>query len=102
LNVNIPNIRREEIKGVAFTRHGKRVYGDSIQETYNPWGEKHYWIGGGKPYWELGQDIDIDAVQQKLVSVTPLHLDMTNYDALIFLRKKWNLSGIMKKIDEKV
>jgi 5'-nucleotidase len=102
LNVNIPNIRRDEIKGIKLTRHGKRVYEDSIQETFNPWGEKFYWIGGGRPYWEFGEDVDIDTVLQHFVSVTPLHLDMTNYDALAFLKNKWNLTELMDKIDEKV
>ncbi len=102
LNINIPNVRKEEIKGVKFTRQGKRVYDDSIQETYNPWGEKHYWIGGGKPYWEHGADTDIEAIQTNFISVTPIHLDLTNFDALSFLREKWAVLDTWNKIDEKV
>ncbi len=89
LNVNIPNLRKEEICGIKFTRQGKRIYDDSIQETYSPWGEKHYWIGGGNPFWERGEDTDIETVKANFVSITPIHLDMTNYDALSFLDKKW-------------
>jgi 5'-nucleotidase len=89
LNVNIPNLPRDEIRGMKITRQGKRVYNNSIQETYNPWGEKHYWIGGGKPYWERGEDTDIDAVNANYISVTPIHLDLTNYDALSYLKDKW-------------
>ena len=76
---------------MKLTRQGKRIYDDSIQETFDPHGEKHYWIGGGQPYWEHGEDTDIQAVQDNYVSVTPIHLDLTNYDALKFLKKRFSL-----------
>jgi len=91
LNVNVPNVNTKGIKGMKLTRQGKRIYDDSIQETFDPHGEKHYWIGGGKPYWEHGEDTDIQAVQDNYVSVTPIHLDLTNYDALKFLKKRFSL-----------
>jgi 5'-nucleotidase len=102
LNVNVPNVQKEMIQGVKFTRQGKRIYDGSIQETYDPWGLKHYWIGGGTPYWERGEDTDIDAVNANLISVTPIHLDLTNYDALNFFRNKWAVSDIWNNADEKV
>lgn len=102
LNVNIPNVRKEEIRGIEFTRQGKRVYDNSIQEISDPRGEKHYWIGGGKPYWEHAEDTDMKAIENQYVSVTPLHLDLTNYDALPFLRKKWEMKDIQDEIDEKI
>ncbi|MBA3061277.1 MAG: hypothetical protein FP832_06490, partial [Nitrospirae bacterium] len=46
LNVNLPNVKKENIHGVKFTRQGKRIYDNAIQETYDPKGEKHFWIGG--------------------------------------------------------
>lgn len=102
LNVNIPNIRKEAVRGIKFTRQGKRVYDNSIQETYNPWGEKHYWIGGGRLYWEHGEDTDMEAVQSNYISITPIHLDLTNYEALAYLREKWSLTDLVDKTDEKV
>lgn len=92
LNVNVPNVTAKGIKGMKLTRQGKRIYDDSIQETFDPHGEKHYWIGGGNPYWEHGEDTDIQAVQDNYVSVTPIHLDLTNYDALKFLKKRFPLN----------
>jgi 5'-nucleotidase len=89
LNVNIPNVAGHMIKGIKFTRQGKRVYDGAIQETFDPWGEKHFWIGGGKPYWERGEDTDIEAVQENYISITPIHLDLTNYDALSYFNEKW-------------
>jgi 5'/3'-nucleotidase len=102
LNVNVPNVPKEQIRGIKFTRQGKRVYDGAIQETYDPWGQKHYWIGGGQPYWERGEDMDIEAVQANYISVTPIHLDLTNYDALVYFRKRWAVSDVWPKEDEKV
>ncbi len=89
LNVNVPNAKINNIKGIKFTRQGKRIYDNSIQETFDPNGEKYYWIGGGQPYWEHGEDTDIQAIQEGYVSLTPIHLDLTNYEALKLLREKW-------------
>jgi 5'-nucleotidase len=91
LNVNVPNVDTKTIKGVKFTRQGKRIYDNAVQETFNPHGEKYYWIGGGQPYWERGEDTDIQAVNDHYVSVTPLHLDLTNYKALKFLGERLSL-----------
>jgi 5'-nucleotidase len=88
LNVNVPDVPFENIKGIKLTKQGKRIYDGSIQETLDPHGEKHYWIGGGQPYWEHGEDMDIQAVQDNYVSITPIHLDLTNYDALKFLKDR--------------
>jgi len=90
LNVNVPNVsKRDAIKGIRITRQGKRVYDNAIQEVFSPWGDKHYWIGGGKIYWEQGEEMDMQAVLDGYVSVTPIHLDLTNYAALDYLRKTW-------------
>lgn len=102
LNVNIPNIRKEEIKGIKLTRQGKRIYENSIQETFSPWGEKHFWIGGGKIYWEHGGDTDMEAVLEHFVSVSPIHLDLTNYNALKYLQETWKISEMLDNRDEKV
>lgn len=89
LNLNVPNLPKKDIKGTKFTRQGKRVYDSSIQEVLSPQGEKHFWIGGGKPFWEHGEDTDITAVIDGYVSITPVHLDLTNYEAIGFLRARW-------------
>jgi 5'-nucleotidase len=89
LNVNVPNIPLDELKGFHLTRQGTRAYDGSINETHSPWGELYYWIGGGTAYWEHGEDTDIHAVHEGFVSLTPLHLDMTNYRAMEFLKRQW-------------
>lgn len=90
LNVNLPNVKKEDIAGIKFTRQGKRVYDNAIQETYDPRGEKYFWIGGGTPYWERGEDTDIQAIEQGYISISPIHLDLTNHEALKFLRESWS------------
>lgn len=90
LNVNVPNIASEGIEGVAFTRRGRRLYDDAIKETFDPWGRKHYWIGGGTPSFDAGEDTDSAAISVNKISITPMHLDPTNYEALKFLQKDWS------------
>lgn len=91
LNVNVPDIPFKKIKGIKLTRQGKRIYDNSIHETFDPHGEKYFWIGGGSPYWEHGEDTDIQAIEENYISVTPLHLDFTNYEALKFLKERFNI-----------
>ncbi len=89
LNANVPNLNPEGLAGVRFARQGKRIYADAIKETFDPWGRKHYWIGGGTPSWDKREDTDATAVRGGYVAITPLHLDLTNYDALEQLRRDW-------------
>ena len=91
LNVNVPEGKAADIKGIRFTRQGRRVYEGAIKETSDPWGRKHYWIGGGTPLWDEGDDTDAKVLLEGYVSITPLHLDLTNHDALACLRKQWPL-----------
>jgi 5'-nucleotidase len=87
LNVNVPNVPREEIRGVRMTRQGKRIYGDLIVEKRDPRGRKYYWIGGDHLRSERIPGSDLEAIEGNFVSVTPIHLDLTNYGALRTLRK---------------
>jgi 5'-nucleotidase len=90
LNVNVPD--SPKIKGIRLTRQGKRVYDNPIQEMLDPRGRKHYWIGSGVPMWESGEDTDFEAVQNGFTSITPIHLDLTNYKALEYMKKHWGFT----------
>jgi len=81
LNVNVPNLPVADLKGTAVTRLGKRIYHQMTVERMDPRGKKYYWIGGGEPEWEHEQGTDFDAVDRGMVSITPLHLDLTDYAA---------------------
>jgi 5'-nucleotidase len=86
LNVNVPELPLHEIKGYALTRQGKRRYGDVIVEKVDPRGRKYYWIGGNQLDFVDSEGTDFNAIQQGLISITPLHLDLTNYASLTRLQ----------------
>jgi len=93
LNVNVPEpVDGQPIRGFALTRMGRRRYGDAIVEKMDPRGKKYYWIGGEELQFEDAEGTDFHAVNQRLISVTPIHLDLTNYrsfDALRALSFPW-------------
>ncbi len=91
LNVNVPQLKVDEIKGVRVTRLGKRTYQDSLIERTDPRGRAYYWIGGDAPIWEPEAGSDFLAVDEGFVSVTPLHLDLTD-NALRGELEGWRLT----------
>lgn len=78
LNVNLP---AGDIKGVRLTKLGKRIYKQSVIEKIDPRGRKYFWIAG-TPVWEKEDGTDQAAVAAGYVSVTPLHLDLTDYGSM--------------------
>lgn len=90
LNINIPNMPQAEIQGVVITKQGKRVYNDVIVEKEDPRGRSYYWIAG-KVKWELLPNSDFSAIHENKISITPLHLDLTNYQTIPEL-EKWELA----------
>ena len=78
LNVNIPS---GEIRGVRFTRLGKRRYQQVVVEKTDPRGKNYFWIAG-TPEWQQEDGTDHSAVSSGWVSITPLHLDLTDYRGL--------------------
>lgn len=85
LNMNVPDRPREGITGIRVTRLTTRVYRDVVVEKIDPRGRPYYWIGG-EPEWQKGEGTDWEAIHEGAVSLTPLHLDMTDYRALEMLR----------------
>ena len=90
LNVNFPAALWDEVKGVAVTRLGRRVYRDELVSRTDPRGKSYYWIGGEPPSGVPDTGTDIWAVANGYVSVTPVHLDMTAYRFHEELRR-WNI-----------
>jgi len=87
INVNVPD---SAPKGIRLTRQGKRIYGDAVVQNRDPRGRTYYWIGAGELSFQNLEGTDFHAVQNGYVSVTPLHLDLTNYAAMDRLRQ-WRL-----------
>lgn len=91
LNVNLPAVPPDEVKGVRITSLGRRRYADSITRANDPMGREYFWIGGGVATWRGPADSDFQAVEDGYVSVTPLHLDLTNYGLIEDIRA-WDLT----------
>ncbi len=87
-NVNLPPVFGTAVKGVKLTRLGRRQFTNSIRPMKDPWSRQLYWIGAGSMSWTGGEDSDYRAVEDGYISVTPLHLDLTN-KAMIDAAESW-------------
>ncbi|MEC4670604.1 MAG: 5'/3'-nucleotidase SurE [Nitrospirota bacterium] len=103
LNVNVPDLPLGGIKGVKFTSLTRRRYKNPVIERTDPRGGKYYWIAGEQVSWRRYRDSDLEAVTEGMVSITPLHFDMTHYQALKSL-KSWesDLHSYLKGKKEKI
>ena len=90
-NVNLPATAPAEVRGIKVTSLGQRRYAESITRAKDPSGREYFWIGGGVASWRGPKDSDFQAVEEGYVSVTPLHLDLTNYGLLEEIRS-WDLT----------
>jgi 5'-nucleotidase len=90
LNVNVPYLKEDQLKGYMITRQGLRVYRDALDQRLDPRGRPYYWIGGEAPTGIEEEGTDVGAVAQGYVSITPLQLDLTSYKAVEILKGwKW-------------
>ena len=79
LNVNVPDVPLDQIKGLQVTRLGTRHCAERVVKEHDPRGRPIYWIGRPGPEADSGVGTDFYAVNSGYVSITPLHLDMTHY-----------------------
>jgi 5'-nucleotidase len=86
LNVNIPYLSEEQVRGFVLTRQGLRVYRDSLDRRKDPRGRPYYWIGGEAPTAIPEEGTDFGALADGYVAITPLQLDLTAYNALQAIR----------------
>ncbi len=82
LNINVPDIEYQQLKGVEVTRLGRRHKAEPVIKSQNPRGEVMYWVGAAGPAQDAGKGTDFYATQNDRVSVTPLQIDLTRYDQL--------------------
>lgn len=90
LNVNVPGIPADEVKGVRTTKMGRRLYRDQWDQRTDPRGRTYYWLAGELMELDNDPDSDVSAVEAGYISVTPVHLDLTQYDQMERLIG-WNL-----------
>lgn len=96
ININVPP--RQPL-GIRVTRQGKRIYEEAVVKNLDPRGRSYYWIGAGDLGFQDLDGTDFHAVQNGYVSVTPLHLDLTNYAAMDRLRQ-WRMEDLTVNDEE--
>jgi len=92
LNVNIPSINGNEIKGIKVCRQAKAKWVEEFDEREDPGKRKYYWLKGIFELMDKGEDTDVWALRNNFVSVVPVHADLTAYHALEQI-KNWNLDA---------
>ena len=87
LNINIPDLPFEQIKGIKVTRLGKRHQAEMIEESVDPRGREIFWIGPPGNIADAGEGTDFYAVENGYVSITPLKVDLTATEQLPVLEQ---------------
>ena len=90
LNVNVPNVPYEELRGTSITRLGRRHKAEPVIKATNPRGDTIYWVGAAGSAADAGEGTDFHAVNAGNVSITPLQIDLTHYQQLPLLKDWWN------------
>jgi len=96
LNVNIPYLPLNELKGYRISRQGLRIYRDELIKREDPRGRPYYWIGGEAPTGVPDTGTDFGDLKAGFVSITPIQLDLTAHDMLPRLREvDWSTDEIL-------
>jgi len=88
LNVNVPDVPPESLRGIEVTRLGRRHKAEPVVKLQTPRGETAYWIGPAGGAADAGPGTDFHAVEAQRVSVTPLRMDLT-HNAQLTLARDW-------------
>ena len=86
VNLNVPNRAIDTVAGMRVTCLSRRRFENPIVEKIDPHGKRYFWIAGTRVSWSRNKDSDHEAIAEGAVSLTPLHLDSTNYAVLDQLR----------------
>ncbi len=97
LNINVPDIPYEELKGIMVTRLGKRAKPKKLVTEVDPRGHEVYWIGPPGEEFDAGEGTDFYAINQGYVSVTPLQIDLTKHEELTPLNNFFSNKRVYKK-----
>ncbi|GMQ81205.1 MAG: 5'/3'-nucleotidase SurE [Rhodothermia bacterium] len=89
LNVNVPDLPYDAMRGIAVTRQAKSKWEESFTERMDPFNQPYYWLSGTFINLDSGENTDLDAIENGFVSVTPIQHDLTAHDAIEAL-EKWN------------
>ncbi|HBT19977.1 MAG TPA: 5'/3'-nucleotidase SurE [Peptococcaceae bacterium] len=82
LNINIPDVPWNEIKGVKITKLGRRRYIDTVERRKDPRGREYFWLAGRVNDHDMDPETDTYAIKENYISICPVHFDLTNYEAI--------------------
>lgn len=88
LNVNIPSVPKELIRGIKICKQAYAKYKEEFTERIDPHGKKYYWLTGEFINFDKDKDTDVWALKNNYVSVVPVQFDLTNYNMKKILEKK--------------
>ena len=88
LNVNIPAVTKEKIKGIKLCKQAYAKYEEDFNERIDPQGKKYYWLTGEFVNFDKSNDTDVWALKHNYISVVPVQFDLTNYTLKKQLEKK--------------
>ena len=93
LNVNVPSVPEHEIAGVLLTRQGKSTWDDTFDVRRDPANREYFWLTGKLNIVDSDPDVDQIAIQNKYVSVTPIHYELTD-KVMLDRMKTWGVAGL--------
>lgn len=96
LNVNVPPLKKEEIRGILVTRQGKSLWNDTFDTRRDPGNKEYFWLTGGLDEADTDVEFDQAAIRNNYISVTPIQYDLTDY-AMMDVLKRWNLNDLLKR-----
>lgn len=96
LNINVPYLPYEKLKGFMLTRQGLRIYRDVLEKRLDPRGRPYYWIGGDAPTGGLENGTDFGALKAGYVSITPLQLYLTDHESMVSMQT-WDWTSTTEK-----
>ena len=92
LNVNIPNVKPENLKGYRICRQAVAKWEEEFEERTDPRGGHYYWLTGKFVNYDDGHDTDEWALANNFVSVVPIQFDLTNYHNINYINNDWELN----------
>ena len=87
LNINVPNVNYDQIKGYKTTRLGNRHKSEPAMQAFDPKGRKVYWVGPVGAEHDAGEGTDFHAIRTEYISITPIQIDLTHHQLLPTLSK---------------
>jgi 5'-nucleotidase len=90
LNVNVPAVERNKIKGALITKQGKSLWDDHYESRLDPNKREYFWLTGKMKILDDDLEFDQTAIGENYISVTPVHYDLTDYSLLDEL-KNWKI-----------